>query len=70
MAAKLDLPLPKPLDTVELPSGRIGLVMAVLPDHRREIQYMDLEGGSVILRARLLRVRVNAKPKPWSFRGP
>ena len=70
MAADLDLPIAKPRDMVELPSGRIGLVMAVLPDHRREIQYTDLEGGTVILPARLLLVRVNSKPKPWPTHGP
>lgn len=70
MAADLDLSIAKPRDMVELPSGRIGLVMAVLPDHRREIQYMDLEGGTVILPARLLLVRVHSKPKPWPTHGP
>lgn len=68
MAADLDQPLAKPRDTVELPSGRLGLVVAVLPEHRREVQYLDGQGGTVILPASLLRVRVNAKPQPWPVR--
>jgi hypothetical protein len=65
VAADLDHPLAKPRDTVETPLGRIGLVTAVLPAGRREVQYLDLEGGMVELRADLLRVRKPAKPVPW-----
>ncbi len=65
VAAGLDLPLAKPRDTVELPSGRIGTVMAVLPDHRREVQYLAGDRGSVILKAELLKVRVSVTPRPW-----
>lgn len=70
MLADQDYLLPKPRDTVELPSGRLGMVMAVVPDGRREVQYLDVDGGSVILHATLLRVRINAKPEPWSVRTP
>lgn len=70
MRADLAPPLAKPLDTVETPRGRIGRVLAVLPGGRREIQYLDLEGGTVELRADLLRVRVVAKPRPWRERTP
>lgn len=68
MLADLEHLLPKPRDTVELPSGRLGMVMAVVPDGRREIQYLDSLGGTVILHATLLRVRIAAKPEPWTVR--
>jgi len=68
VAADLDHPLAKPRDTVETPTGRIGLVTAVLPGGRREVQYMDLDGGMVELRAGLLRVRQESKPRPWKER--
>lgn len=68
MSADLDLPLAKPRDTVDLPSGRLGMVVAVLPDHRREVHYLDLQGGTVILAASLLRVRISATPQPWPVR--
>jgi hypothetical protein len=68
MTVDLDHPLAKPRDTVETPLGRIGLVTAVLPYGRREVQYLDLEGGTVELRVELLRVRKPAKPEPWKAR--
>jgi len=58
-------PLPKPRDTVETPLGRIGLVMSVLPEGRREVQYLDSERDTVILKASLLEVLVRAVPRPW-----
>jgi hypothetical protein len=40
----------------------------VVPGGRREIDYIDQDGGSVILRADLLRVRMCAKVEPWPTR--
>lgn len=60
-----DLPLAKPRDTVETPTGRLGVVMAVAPEGRREVHYIDQQGGDVVLRASLLRVLVSARPVPW-----
>lgn len=68
MAANLAQPLAKPRDQVETPLGRVGLVLAVLPGGRREVQYLDPEGGTVELRADLLKVVVNAKTRPWRDR--
>ncbi len=70
LSADLELPIAKPRDTVETPSGRFGVVMAVVPDGRREVQYLDKDGGNVILKASLLRVVINAQPKPWGRRLP
>jgi hypothetical protein len=70
MAADLSEPLAKPGDMVETPTGRFGRVMAVVPGGRREIDYIDQDGGNVILRADLLRVLVSAKPRPWPSRLP
>ena len=69
LGADLALPLPKPGDNVETPTGRLGVVLAVTPGGRREIQYVDRDGGTVELRADLLRVRVVAKPRPWGPNG-
>jgi len=63
MATALGRLLIKPRDTVETPTGRVGMVMDVLPEHRREIQLRD--GGSVILKDALLKVLVSAIPRPW-----
>ena len=68
MSPELALPTAKPGDMVETPTGRIGRVMAVVPGGRREIQYVDRNGGNVILRAELLRVRVVSTPEPWRRR--
>jgi hypothetical protein len=65
MPTDLDLPLAKPRDHVETPSGRIGIVMAVLADGRREVKYLDGDRTSVVLHTSLLRVRKPAKPEPW-----
>ena len=69
MAADLELALAKPRDHVETPSGRIGIVTAVLTDGRREVKYLDGDRTSVVLHTSLLRVRVNSTPRPWRERG-
>lgn len=64
-ADDLDRPLPKPRDTVETPTGRLGVVMAVLPERRREVQYLNDARDTVILKADKLKVRVSVKPRRW-----
>lgn len=68
MSTELVQPTAKLGDMVETPTGRMGRVMAVVPGGRREIQYVDRNGGNVILRAELLRVRVVSTPEPWRRR--
>lgn len=65
MSSALDGHLAKPRDTVETPLGRVGLVVSILNDGRREIHYLDKPGDTVSLRAELLRVLIRAKPRPW-----
>ena len=65
LSAAVERPPAKPRDTVETPLGRIGLVVAVLPEHRREVRYLDSERETVILKASLLEVLVRAVPRRW-----
>lgn len=58
----------KPGDLVRTPSGRTGRVDDLRWDGRREIRYVDLEGGTVALRPEKL-VLVAASPvRPWKTR--
>ena len=65
MSSALDAHLAKPRDIVETPLGRVGTVVSILFDGRREIHYLDKHGDTVALRADLLRVLVRATPRPW-----
>ena len=60
MAADREPPFAKPRDTVELPTGRLRVVIALLPDGRREIQYLGSATDTVILK-----VRVSVTPRRW-----
>ena len=65
MSAAPWLPFAKPRDTVEMPTGRLGMVVAVLPEGRREIHYLGSTTDTVILKASMLKVRVIVTPRPW-----
>ena len=58
-------PFAKPRDTVELPTGRLGVVVSMLPEGRREIQYIGSTTDTVILKASMLKVRVSVTPRRW-----
>ena len=65
MAAAREPPFAKPRDTVEMPTGRLGMVVAVLPEGRREIHYLGSTSDTVILKASILKVRVSVTPRRW-----
>jgi hypothetical protein len=58
----------KPGDLVSTPSGRIARVDDLRADGRREIRFVDLEGGEAALRPELLTIVMRAPVTPWKIR--
>lgn len=58
----------KPGDLVRTPSGRTAKVEDLRPDGRREIRYVDVEGGTVALRPEVLTILVRGPVYPWKTR--
>lgn len=55
----------KPGDLVRTPSGRTARVDDLRADGRRELRYVDLDGGEVALPSRMLRPVAAAPVRPW-----
>lgn len=58
----------KPGDLVRTPSGRLARVDDLRADGRRELRYVDLEGGDVALPASQLLLVSRAPVLPWKRR--
>ena len=52
-------------DMVVTPRGRPARIVGVLPDHMREIEYLDDEGGMGEVRESLLTLTLAVPAKPW-----
>ena len=61
-------PLFKPRDIVRTPSGRTAQVVDLNPDGRRELMYLDHDGGYVTLETSMLTMLKEATPRPWPSR--
>lgn len=58
----------KPGDLVRTPSGRTARVDELRPDGRREVRFVDLEGGEAALRPELLTLVIAGPVVPWKTR--
>ena len=58
----------KPGDFVITPSGRLARIDELRPDGRRDIRFIDLEGGEAALRPELLKLVATAPVVPWKTR--
>lgn len=58
----------KPGDLVRTPSGRTALVDDLRWDGRREIRFVDLDGGEAALRPEHLTLVAAAPVRPWKVR--
>lgn len=55
----------KPGDLVRTPTGRTARVDELRADGRRDLRYVDLDGGEVALPSRLLRQIAASPVRPW-----
>lgn len=58
----------KPGDLVRTPLGRTARVRELRADGKRELAYIDAEGGEVVLGERDLTLVVASEPRPWKER--
>lgn len=58
----------KPNDLVRTPSGRTARVEDLRPDGRRDLRFVDIEGGTCALRPELLTIVATAPAMPWKTR--
>lgn len=63
-------PLFKPDDLVRTPAGRTAKVLSVLPNHEREIQFIDGEREVLVMKLTQLRFVQASKPHRWLSRLP
>ena len=59
------MPVFKPRDVVRTPSGRTAEVVALTQDGKRELMYLDGDGGYVTLERHMLVMLKEATPRPW-----
>lgn len=63
-------PLFKPGDHVRTPTFRLAVVTDIRTDGKRDLEYLDAEGGKVALEPSMLVLVKAAKVTPWPSRLP
>lgn len=63
-------PLFKPGDIVRTPTGRTAKVIEPRSDGKRDLEYLDSEGGKVALEPEMLTMVTPAPVRPWPSRKP
>lgn len=61
-------PLFKPGDEVETPTGRRAKVTDLRADGKRDLEYLDADGGSVALEPEMLKLLKYGAVRPWPSR--